>query len=77
MKADKKIRLEITQLEFAQLYQEAPEGSFLRKILDRKIEDMLKREYYSDMLKAPTDAEREEARKAYLDKIGVPMSFRW
>lgn len=74
---DKKIRLEITQLEFAKLMQEAPEGSELRKILDKKIDDMVKREYFSDMLKAPTEAERETARKAYLDKIGVPAAFRW
>ena len=74
---DKKIRLEITQLEFAKLYQEAPEGSTLRKILDKKIDDGVKRLYYSDMIKAPTEQEREEARQAYLDKIGVPTSFRW
>lgn len=72
-----KIRLEITQLEFAQLYQEAPEGSVLRKILDRKIDDGVKRSLYTDMLKAPTEQERKEAREAYLDKIGVPTSFRW
>ena len=74
---DKKIRLEITQLEFAKLIQEAPEHSTLRLVLDRKIDDMVKREMYSDMLKATTDAERDEARKAYLDKIGVPAAFRW
>lgn len=77
MKAEKKIRLEITQLEFAKLYQEAPEGSVLRKLLDKKIDDMVKREYFTDMLKAPTEEDRENARKAYLDKIGVPMSYRW
>lgn len=74
---DKKVRIEISQLEFAKLYQEAAEGSVLRKILDRKINDMVKREMYSDMLKATTDEERKEAREAYLDKIGVPTSFRW
>ena len=74
---DKKVRIEISQLEFAKLYQEADEGSVLRKILDRKIDDMVKREMYSDMLKATTDEERKEAREAYLDKIGVPTSFRW
>ncbi len=74
---DKKVRIEISQLEFAKLYQEAAEGSVLRKILDRKIDDMVKREMYSDMLKATTDEERKEAREAYLDKIGVPTSFRW
>ena len=77
MKTDKKIRLEITQLEFAKLYQEASDGSVLRKVLDKKINDMIKREYFTDMLKAPTDKEREEARQAYLDKIGVPTSYRW
>ena len=46
-----KIRLEITQLEFAQLYQEAPEGSVLRKILDRKIDDGVKRFYTQTCLK--------------------------
>ena len=74
---DKKVRIEISQLEFTKLYQEAAEGSVLRKILDRKIDDMVKREMYSDMLKATTDEERKEAREAYLDKIGVPTSFRW
>lgn len=75
--SEKKVRLEITQLEFAKLYREASEGSTLRKILDRKIDDMVKREMYSDIMKATTDAEREKARKAYLDKIGVPTSYRW
>ncbi len=74
---DKKVRIEISQLEFAKLYQEAAEGSVLRKILDRKIDDMVKREMYSDMLKATTDEERKDAREAYLDKIGVPTSYRW
>ena len=74
---EKKIRLEVTQIEFARLMQEAPEGSVLRQILDKKIDDMVRREYYTDMLKAPTEAEREEARQLYLDKIGVPAAFRW
>ncbi|MBP3819543.1 MAG: complexin-2 [Butyrivibrio sp.] len=72
-----KFRLEVTQAEFVKLIQEAPDGSTLKRVLDRKIDDMVKREMYSDILKATTDAEREEARKAYLDKIGVPISFRW
>lgn len=72
-----KIRLEITQLEFAKLIQEAPEHSTLRLVLDKKIDDMVKRELYTDMLKAPSEQERQAARLAYLDKIGVPESFRW
>lgn len=72
-----KIRLEVTQTEFVKMMQEAPEGSTIKRVLNRKIDDMVKRDMYSDMLKATTDEEREEARKAYLDKIGVPTSFRW
>lgn len=72
-----KIRLELTQLEFAKLIQEAPEHSTLRLVLDKKIDDMVKREIYTDMLKAPSEQERQAARLAYLDKIGVPESFRW
>lgn len=74
---EKKIRLEITQTEFAQLYQEAPAESTLKKILDRKVDDMVRRELFSDMMKAPTEEEKETARKMYLDKIGIPESFRW
>lgn len=74
---EKKIRLEITQTEFAQLYQEAPAESTLKKILDRKVDDIVKHEIYTDMMKAPTEEEKETARKMYLDKIGIPESFRW
>ena len=80
MNKEKKYRLEVTQLEFAQLIQEAensPINSTIRKVLNRKIDDMVKREYYSDMIEAPTEQEREEARQAYLDKIGVPIKYRW
>lgn len=74
---EKKIRIEITQSEFARLYQEAPAESLLKKILNKKIDDIVKREIYTDMMKAPTEEEKETARKTYLDKIGVPESFRW
>lgn len=67
----KKIRLELSQLDFALLYKESTEDSLLRKILDKKIDDMLKRELYSDMLTAATDADKRESRKLYLSKIGV------
>lgn len=75
-----KIRIEVTQTEFVRMIQEAeslPSDSTIRRMIDRKIDDMVKREMYSDIIKATTDTEREEARKIYLDKIGVPASFRW
>lgn len=77
---EKKVSIDVTQAEFARMIQEAeslPPDSTIRRMIDRKIDAMVKREMYSDIMKAATDAEREEARKIYLDKIGVPESFRW
>lgn len=65
----KTIRLELTQEQFARLYKESGETSTLRKILDKKIDDMIKRELYKDFIKAETDAEKEKARQIYLNKI--------
>ena len=65
----KTIRLELTQEQFARLYKESGETSTLRKILDKKIDDMIKRELYKDFIKAETDAEKEKTRQIYLNKI--------
>ena len=73
----KKIRLEISEEDFGRLYQESTEGSTLRRILDKKIDDMTKRELYTSSKCDPSEAEREAARRSYLDMIGVPDSFRW
>jgi len=35
------------------------------------------RSYYTAYKTAPTEQEREEARKKYLDERGVPESYRW
>jgi hypothetical protein len=74
---EKKVSIDVTQAEFARMIQEAesfPPNSTIRKVIDRKIDAMVKREMYSDIMKATTDAERDAARKIYLDKIGVPES---
>ena len=44
--------------------------------LEEKYEAM-KRELYTKSKTAKTQAEREEARKAYLDKVGMHRGFRW
>lgn len=75
-----KIRIEVTQTEFVRMIQEAESlspDSTIRLMIDRKIDDMVKREMYSDIIKATTDSERDKARRLYLDKIGVPESYRW
>lgn len=47
-----------------------------RGILD-KIERMIEHELYTKFKTAPSDQEREKARQEYLDKKGIPKSFRW
>ena len=45
--------------------------------LEQKYEAMMKRELYTKSKTAKTQAEREAARKAYLDKVGMHRDFRW
>ena len=45
--------------------------------LEEKLEAMVKRELYTKSKTAETEAEREEARKKYLDKVGMHRDFRW
>lgn len=49
----------------------------IKSELEKKLNLMVMREYYTTYKTAPTDQEREEARKKYLDEKGVPESFRW
>ena len=49
----------------------------IQKWIESKIDSMMRRELYTKYKTAPTENEREEARKKYLDEIGVPESFRW
>ncbi|MCD8321813.1 MAG: complexin-2 [Oscillospiraceae bacterium] len=45
--------------------------------LERKLDAMLNRQLYSQYKTAPTEEQRERARQEYLDRRGVPQSFRW
>lgn len=45
--------------------------------LEEKLEAMVRRDLYTKSKTAKTETEREEARKAYLDKVGVHPDFRW
>lgn len=49
----------------------------ISKGLEAKLDSMVKRELYSKYKTAQSPAEREHARKEYLNKIGIPDSFRW
>ena len=58
-------------LEMDDVYPEIKKG------LEKKVDALVMRELYTKYKTAPTDEEREKARREYLDKRGVPDSFRW
>ena len=45
--------------------------------LEKKLDAMVLRELYGKFKSAPTETEREKARQEYLDRRGMPDSFRW
>lgn len=49
----------------------------IQKGLEQKLDQMVKRQLYTTYKTAPTEEEREKARKEYLDKRGVSEDFRW
>ena len=49
----------------------------IRKGLERKMDALAMRELYTKYKTAPSEADRERARIEYLDRRGVPESFRW
>ena len=49
----------------------------IKQGLEKKLDKMIMRDLYGKFKTAPTEEERERARKEYLDRRGVPESFRW
>lgn len=49
----------------------------ITKGLEQKLDAMVMRELYTKYKTSPSKEEREKARKEYLDRQGVPDSFRW
>ena len=45
--------------------------------LEKKLDAMVLHELYEKSKTAPTEAERKKFRKEYLDRKGIPDSFRW
>ena len=45
--------------------------------LEKKLDRMVMRDLFGKSKTAPIEEEREQARKEYLDRRGVPESFRW
>lgn len=49
----------------------------IREGIDRDIEARVRREYYTAYKCAPTAEEREKARQAYIDSVGIQENFRY
>ena len=49
----------------------------IRQGLEKKLDSLVQHELYGKFKTAPTQEEREKARQEYLEKRGVPDSFRW
>ena len=52
-------------------------GCESKQELEKKLDKMVMRDLYGKFKTAPTEEERERARKEYLNRRGVPESFRW
>ena len=50
---------------------------FMGQGLEQKLDSLVRHELYAKYKTAPTQEERENARQEYLEKRGVPDSFRW
>ena len=49
----------------------------IKQELEKKLDRMVLRDLFGKSKTVPTKEEREQARKEYLDRRGVPESFRW
>ena len=49
----------------------------IKRELEKKLNKMVMRDLYGKFKTASTEEEREQARKEYLNRRGVPESFRW
>lgn len=49
----------------------------IKKGLEQKMNAMIERELYTKSKTASSEEEREKARQEYLNRRGVPDSFRW
>ena len=63
--------LEFDDYELNELYYDIKNG------IDKKMDAISRRSYYTEYRTAETDAAREKARQKYLDAVGMHKDFRW
>ena len=52
-------------------------GQRIKSELEKKMDAMLRHDYYTKYKTAPDEAAREKSRRKYLDSVGIPQDFRW
>ena len=70
----KELFFNLIRFHFAEMYEVEED---IKNELQKKLNSMVMREYYTTYKTAPTEQEREEARKKYLDEKGIHEDFRW
>lgn len=79
---DRMKNVQISQELFMQLLrfhlvEDASSEREIKQELEKKLDRMVLHDLFGKSKTAPTKEEREQARKEYLDRRGVPESFRW
>ena len=64
-------------MEIKNLMEDQSCSEEICKGLMEKVERMANRQLYTQSKTAPTEEEREKSRQEYLDRRGIPESFRW
>lgn len=62
---------ELGDNELFELYREIKSG------IDKKLDAISRRSYYTEYKTADTDEEKEQARQRYLDAVGMHKDFRY
>ena len=65
------------QLLHYHLMEDDSNANEIRIGLEKKLDALVLRELYGKSKTALTEEEREKARQEYLDRRGIPNSFRW
>lgn len=71
-----KLFLEIAQYFLLEKHETNLEKSIVKGLSD-KVEAVIRHDLYTKYKTAPTPEQQEQARREYLDKVGIPQSFRW
>lgn len=59
------------------VYGNRKDEELIRQQLEEKYKKLCRHILYTSSKTSPTEEEREDAKKRYLDEVGVPESFRY